>query len=142
MTKQEIKPDHAPWVSPYIMVRDVDKSVDFYKKAFHFDVREVAPGEDGTSMHAEMTYKGQLVMLGKEGGWGGTSKSPKSSGVESPMTLYVYTDNVDEFYKQALDNKAHGLAQPEDMFWGDRMCKLQDPDDYIWCFATKTGSHK
>jgi len=132
----------TPWISSYITVRDVDKAAEFYKKAFHFSVRELAPGEDGTTAHAELTYKDQLVMLGKEGGWGATSKSPVSNGVESPISLYVYTENVDEFYKHALDHHAEGLAAPENMFWGDRMCKLKDPDGYVWCFATNAGSHQ
>jgi PhnB protein len=28
---------------------------------------------------------------------------------------------------------------PADMFWGDRMCSLTDPDGHTWNFATHTG---
>lgn len=138
MTNQATKPTNVPWLSPYITVGDVDKAASFYKKAFNFEVRDLAPGEDGTTWHAELTYQGQLVMFGKQGAFGGKLKTPKSSGADSPINLYVYTEKVDEFYKHAIANQAEGVLPPEDMFWGDRMCQLKDPDGYVWCFATRT----
>lgn len=129
-------------VSPYITVQDVDKAANFYKAAFRFDIHELARGEDGVTLHAELTYKSQLIMLGREGAYAGKCKPPVSNGVESPITLYVYTDNVDDFYQHAVSNQAAGITPPEDMFWGDRMCKLKDPDGYVWCFATRKTTHK
>lgn len=32
------------------------------------------------------------------------------------------------------------LAEPEDMFSGDRMVQLPDPDGYPWSFATVVGA--
>src|SRR4029079_17465540 len=122
MSQITSKPNDIPWVSPYIMVKDVDKAVDFYVKAFKFAVKEVAPGEDGHGIHAELTYNNQLIMLGKQGAFDGTSLAPASSKVESPITLYAYAENVDEFYKNATANNAEGKMAPEDSFWGDRMC--------------------
>jgi PhnB protein len=140
-------PNYFPWLTPYLMVQDVDIAVDFYKKAFGFEVKEVAPDENGVAIHAEVFYKGQVIMmLGREGacetGFSGAAKSPKSTGIISPISLYVYTENVNEFYKHALEHSAKSLGQPEIMFWGDKMCRLQDPDDYIWCFATRVAEHQ
>jgi PhnB protein len=137
MSKIVSKPGNIPWVSPYIMVKDVDKAVDFYVKAFGFQVKEVAPDEDGSGVHAELTYNDQLIMLGKQGAFGGTTTAPSTSNVESPITLYAYADNVDDFYQHAITNHAEGKQAPEDSFWGDRMCQLQDLDGYIWCFASR-----
>lgn len=127
----------APWVSPYIIVQDITKAVAFYQKAFGFTVNDVANGEDDTPVHAEMAYQDQLLMFGKEGAFSGIAKSPTSSGMESPISLYVYTENVDDFYDNAIQNQAEGIIPPADMFWGDRMCQLKDPDGYIWCVATQ-----
>ena len=44
--------------------------------------------------------------------------------------------DVDSLYEAALKAGAKSLGAPENMFWGDRMCRLQDLDGYIWCFAT------
>ena len=132
--------NHHSILSPYIMVQDVKKAAEFYKTAFHFEINELAPGDKEDVVHAELSYKNQLIMLGKQGAWGGTSKSPATSGVESPISLYLYTADVDAFYKHALQQHAESVIAPDDMFWGDRMCSLKDIDGYVWCFATKKCS--
>lgn len=132
-------PAGAPWILPYITVTDVDKAVKFYQNAFNFNVKNLVPGEDGTSWHGEMTYKDQLLMCGKQGCYESTTQSPLSSGIESPITLYLYCEDVDKFYKEALSKGALSLSEPENMFWDDRMCRLKDPENYVWCFATYLG---
>jgi uncharacterized glyoxalase superfamily protein PhnB len=130
------KPNNASWVAPYIIVTDVNKACDFYAKAFGFEKVFANEGEEGSITHAELKYKDQALMLGKAGAYGGTTLSPAVSGVESPMNLYFYTENVDDFFEKATANGAKILGEPEEMFWGDRMCRLQDIDGYTWCVAT------
>ena len=139
MSLRSCRPDGAPWISPYIIVKDVDEAVDFYTHAFGFEKIHLIAGEDNTSWHAEMRYKDQMIMFGKAGAYGGKTKSPIESGVDSPINLYLYCDDVDDFYTQALKAGAKSLSKPEDTFWHDRMCRLQDPHGYVWCFATYLG---
>ena len=68
-------------------------------------------------------------MLGKAGVYGGKTLAPKDSGVDSPLNLYVYCENVDTFHKKAVEAGAISLGAPDNMFWGDRMCRLQIPMD-------------
>jgi len=136
MTTSSPRPANVPWLIPYLTVQDVDKAADFYVKAFKFEAKELVPGEDGTTWHAELIYQDQMIMLGKENAWGNTTKPPVSNGIESPMGLYLYTQDVDKFYQQALANEAQSVSKPEDMFWGDRMCRLKDLDGFIWSFGT------
>lgn len=130
------KPDRATWLTPYMTVRDIDQATQFYQDAFGFELLDKAEGDDGTSWHAEMRYKDQLIMMGKEGAWGGETKTPASTRNECPIGLYLYTENLDDFYKKAVEAGAISLQEPEAMFWGDRMCQLKDKDDYVWSFAT------
>lgn len=130
------KPKNASWASPYIIVTDVEKAYDFYEKVFGFEKVFAKAEEDGTITHAEMKYKDQMIMLGKAGAYDGKTAPPRTTGVESPINLYLYTENVDDFFEKAQSKGATVLGQPEDMFWGDRMCRLQDLDGYLWCFAT------
>lgn len=135
MTKHAAHPPHATWVSPYITVENIDTAIPFYQKAFGFEKLDAVPGEDGSTWHAELRYKNQLLMLGKAGAYK-PGQSPKMSGVESPMNLYLYCEDVDSFYQNAIASGAESLEAPSDMFWGDRMCRLKDKDGYVWCFAT------
>jgi PhnB protein len=137
-----VRPNQFPWVSPYITVTDVDAATDFYVKAFDFKLKEKAPGDDGKSVHAELFYKDQILMLGKEGAYGHKSLSPRTSKVESPMNLYLYCENIDQFHQHAVKSGAEVISAPEDMFWGDRMCRVKCPDGYVWAFATNIGECK
>lgn len=139
MSLKPCRPEGTSWISPYIIVKDVDTAVNFYVNAFGFEKIHLVAGEDKTSWHAEMRYKEQMLMFGKAGAYGGKTKSPIESGVDSPINLYLYCDNVDEFYASALEAGAKSLSKPEDTFWHDRMCRLQDPHGYVWCFATYLG---
>lgn len=133
------KPNNFSWMSPNITVADADTAIDFYKKAFGIEVLDAVPGDDGKTIHAELKYKDQTLMLAKEGMFDGGPhplKTPTNSGVPSPIVLYCYTENVDALYKQALAAGARSIQEPNDMFWGDRTCQLLDLDGHNWCFAT------
>lgn len=136
MPTRDPRPQGVQWISPYITVKDAKTSADFYQKAFGFTLQEALPDEAGKVLHAELRYKTDLIMLGSEGAYGSPIKAPITTGVISPMSLYIYCDDVDAFYKQAITAGAKTELEPQDMFWGDRMCKLIDPDGHIWCFAT------
>ncbi|OJW51581.1 MAG: hypothetical protein BGO67_05010 [Alphaproteobacteria bacterium 41-28] len=123
-------------VSPYLTAKDVDSAANFYQKAFLFNLSELKKGEDGSGIHGELNFQDQLIMIGKEGVYESPLQSPITSGIASPITLCVYCEDVDKFYKEALDHGAQSVSAPENMFWGYRMCRLQDLDNYTWCFMT------
>lgn len=130
----------APWISSYLTVKDPGAASEFYQKAFGFDIRESVKDDKGQIVHAEMTYHDALIMFGPESNYHGIDKkSPASLKITPPSGLYVYVENVDEFYKSASAHGAKTIMPPDDMFWGDRMCCLTDPDGYHWNFATYTG---
>ena len=131
------RPDIMPWVTPHIIVKDVDAAVAFYKKAFGFNTYKAIPGEDGTTWHASLQYKDGMLMFGKQGAWGNTTQPPVMSNVDSPINMYLYCDDVDTFHDQAVAAGAKSVSPPEDTFWGDRMCMLKDIDGYHWAFATQ-----
>jgi uncharacterized glyoxalase superfamily protein PhnB len=133
-----VKPAYMPWVSPCLTVRDAVQALEFYQKAFGFQKREVYPGPDGTIMHAEVTWHDVVIMFGPECPKN-KSQAPASSGVRPAVALYLYCDDVDAQYARATAAGAQGEMPPQDMFYGDRVCMLTDPDGYIWNFATHTG---
>jgi len=139
MSIRPSRPPHTPWLSPYLAVKDAEAALDFYRRAFGFETRNTMPGPDGKIGHVEMTWQEALIMFGPECAAGGQCKAPATLGVQSPVSLYVYCDDVDALFARAQAAGARGELPPQDMFWGDRMCKLIDPDGHTWHFATYTG---
>lgn len=139
MTKTN-HPNGANYVSPYLTVLDVQRSADFYHQAFKFTISQLCPSEEGAILHGELKYEDQLIMIGKQGAYGGETLAPVTSKVKSPMNLYIYCKDVDAFYQEALTAGATSVSAPENTFWGDRMCSLECPNGYVWCFATHLGT--
>lgn len=141
MSDRPAKPPHAPRLSPYLTVRDPDAALAFYQKAFGFSVNETTlmKGPDGQILHGEMNFHDATIMLAPEGAWGGTCQAPASSGTEVPIGLYLYCDDPDAIHTRAVAAGATSACEPQDMFWGDRMCSLVDLDGYKWSFARNVG---
>ena len=67
MSKRPAKPEEYPWIVPSLTVKDPDAALAFYQKAFGFEKKMSMPGPDGKTMHAEVSWRGQVVMFGAEG---------------------------------------------------------------------------
>ena len=129
------RPAGVPWLTPYLTVRDARASMDFYRAALGFAVRDSVE-DDGAIMHVEMTYHDQLiVMFAPEGAFGSTARTPKSAQTIAPQSFYLYVDNVDAVYARALEAGAKSLSEPQDQFWGDRFAQVEDLDGYRWALA-------
>lgn len=133
---KKLKPNHASWITPYITVQDVEAAKIFYETAFGFVTTDLNHDEEGILQHLEMTHHNQLLMFGKQGAWGSTTLTPNNSNVPCPINLYLYCNDVDKFYRHALKHGALSIIEPQDTFWGDRMCQIKDLDGFAWCFAT------
>lgn len=129
------RPAGVPWLTPYLTVRDARASMDFYRAALGFSVRDSVE-DDGAIMHVEMTYHDQLiVMFAPEGAFGSTARTPKSAQAIAPQSFYLYVDDVDAVYARALEAGAKSLSEPQDQFWGDRFAQVEDLDGYRWALA-------
>ncbi|KVG24659.1 VOC family protein [Burkholderia ubonensis] len=134
------RPADVPWLTPYLAVRNAHASIDFFKAAFGFELRDMLD-EDGAVMHVEMVYRGQLiVMFAPEGAFGSTARTPRSAGATAPQSFYLYVDDVDATWQRALDAGAKSLSAPQDQFWGDRFAQVEDLDGYRWALARRLES--
>ena len=120
-------------VTPHIVVKDIQRASDFYKKAFGSEERRSIPGSDGKPMHAEIKIGNSVLMLMAENQKMG-SRSPATLG-GTPVVLALYVTDVDKSYKRAIDAGAKSIAPPKDMFWGDRYSQVSDLEGHIWSIA-------
>lgn len=128
-------PPGSAAITAHLTVKDIQTAMDFYEKAFGFQRAFTLPGPGGRIMHGEMTYQGCKLMLGPESAHTGV-KAPSSYPSAPPVTMYVYTDDVDALCEKVKPLGARVLVPPANMFFGDRTCVLMDPDGHQWMFAT------
>lgn len=121
-------------ITPYLAVDDATAAIEFYKRAFGAKERVLMPTPDGKVAHAELEIGDSLVMLSDPFAEGQT-KTPRALGATT-MGIFLYTEDVEETYKQAIDAGATSTQEPEDMFWGDRFARVTDPYGHSWQIAT------
>lgn len=146
--KKVIKPAHkkdgrpAAWwpaLSPYMMVRDGQTSLDFYQAAFGFKVHGgIMRDNDGVVQHGGMRLGAAAIMFAPAG-MSSDMQPPAASGGQNGLSLYVYVPDVDALTARARRAGAKVLQEPADQFWGDRIAIFKDPDGYHWTFATNVG---
>ena len=113
-----------------VMFKDSRKAIEFYKRAFGATERFAMPGPDGKGvMHAELLIGDSIIMMGEENPYDPCKSAETMEG--SPVSFYIYLENVDEAFRKALEAGAESRMSVQDMFWGDRMGTVQDPFGYI-----------
>jgi len=121
-------------ITPYLVVNDAARAIDFYKRAFGAQEKMRMDGPGGEIGHAELKIGDSIIMLSDEMPGSGL-RSPRSLG-GTAAGVFLYVENVDSVFKQAVSAGAKADAQPSDMFWGDRFGKLTDPFGHQWSLAT------
>src|SRR5437773_10103045 len=88
-------------ITPMLTVREVDKAIDFYKRALGADERLRFLKPDGKSiMHAEIKIGDSIIMLGEEQPAHGC-RGPQSLG-GTPASLYLYVEEVYHTLNRAI----------------------------------------
>lgn len=126
-------PDGYEGVTPYLICKNAEAAIEFYKKAFGA-VELFRIGEPGMVGHAEMKIGNAIFMLADEHPQIG-AVSPGTLG-GTPVQLMVYVDDVDAFAANAIAEGLTVLRPVEDQFYGDRSGQFKDPFGHVWSFAT------
>ncbi len=127
-------PDEYNGVTPYLIVDDAARAIEFYKQAFSATevYRFDAPG--GRVGHADVKIGDTHVMLADEHPQVG-ARSPKTIG-GSPVSLSLYVEDVDATVEKAVEAGARIVRPVANQFYGDRTCGLEDPFGHVWYVAT------
>jgi uncharacterized glyoxalase superfamily protein PhnB len=127
-------PNGMRTVTPHLICAGTAEAIEFYKKAFGAVELSQMPGPDGKVMHASIRIGDSVIMLNDEmPDWG--TLGPKSLK-GSPVTIHLYVENADAVFAQAVHAGAKVTMPLDDMFWGDRYGKLEDPFGHHWSIGT------
>ncbi len=136
MSKTQVKPipEGMHTVTPHLVCAGAADAIEFYKKAFNAVEMGRMAGPQGNLLHGAIRIGDSMIMLADEfPDWG--SFGPKSLK-GSPVTIHLYVEDVDAFVARAAAAGAKITMPLQDMFWGDRYCKLEDPFGHQWSVGT------
>jgi PhnB protein len=122
----DFKPEGFRSLTPYLVVPDADRILQFLKDAFDAEELGVDRREDKTIMHAELRIADSMIELGQ------------ANGPWTPMraSLHLYVPDTDAAYRKALAAGAEVLQEPNDAPYGDRAAGVTDPAGNQWFLAT------
>lgn len=121
-------------VTPYLAIKNAAKALEFYKRAFGATETYRLMMPDGRLGHAEIRLGDSMIMLSDEfPEYGG--KAPETLG-GSPVSIHLYVEDVDAFFKRALAAGSKERKPVMDQFYGDRSGQLEDPFGHLWWVAT------
>ena len=126
-------PDGYNSVTPYLVVDDAKRALEFYRDAFGAEEKFRLPMGDRIG-HAEIKIGDSFVMLADEFPEMGHLGPNARGGPTSSIVLYV--EDVDSAFQKALAAGASEQRPVQDQFWGDRMGTLTDPFGHQWSLAT------
>ena len=127
-------PEGYHTATPYLIVKDAARAIEFYKKAFGATELMRMPGTGGKIGHAEIKIGDSPIMLADEvPGMG--FRSPESLG-GSPISILLYVEDVDVVFSEALAAGAKVQRPVADQFYGDRTGGVTDPFGHVWYIAT------
>ena len=120
--------------TPYLMIRDASRAIDFYKRAFGATELSRMADPSGHIAHAEIKIGDAAIMIAEEEPRY-FNLSPDALGGSSAF-VHVYVEDVDAFAQRAEQGGAKVLETPQDYPYGDRRGKFVDPFGHVWMIAT------
>jgi PhnB protein len=126
MPKPPPVPDGFHTVTPYLVVDDAGKLIEFLAAAFSGSLRYAHRRPDDRVAHAEVLVGNSIVMMG----------SAQSDAKPTPTSLYLYVPDCDTVYRRALAAGGVGVSEPKDQLYGDRHGAVKDPGGNTWWIAT------
>jgi PhnB protein len=123
------KPEGFHNATPYLMVNDLPKALEFYEKAFGAVVLSSHP----EFKNVEIKIGDSPMMVSEHV----INADGKQSLDDLPrMSIYLYVEDADAVAKQAIAAGAKELYLPQDQPYGIREGGVADPFGIIWWIAT------
>jgi PhnB protein len=117
-------------LTPYLIVKDAARAIEFYKHAFHAQELFRMDGQGGRISHCELQIGDSKIMMADE--MPEMKAVAPSQGEGNSFSLLIYVKDVDLMFKQAIEAGAKVLRPLKDEFYGDRMGALKDPFGHVW----------
>ncbi len=125
-------------IIPCLRYRDAPAAIEWLCEAFGFERHLVVPGENGTILHAQLSFGNGMIMLGsvRDNELGGLIKHPDEIGGAETQFSCVIVENADEVYENAKAAGAEIVTDIRDEDFGGRGFSCLDPEGHFWNFGS------
>lgn len=125
------------WMTTMLAVPKVEEAIAFYQSVFGVSPIYVNKSENGRIVFARMRYRGINFCLNETGRFDTRGVHPSASNTPPPFFIYMYVDDVDHFYLNAIENGCISIQEPYMEVWGDKKARIEDRYGYVWDIATR-----
>lgn len=117
---------------PYLGYPDARAAVEWLV-ALGFTTLLRQDAEDGSVQHAELEWKGSVIMV-----FNSADGTPVGSNAGGPgdAGLYLVTEDVAGLYSAAIELGAESVLPPETTPWGSSRARVIDPGGREWTFGS------
>ncbi len=119
-------PEGFHTITPYLIVDDASKVIEFLEKTFEAKTNEKLLRDDGSVANAGVMVGNSIIMMA----------DARDEFQAQPSMLYVYVEDTDKTYQKAIEAGGTSMMEPADMFYGDRNAGVQDPSGNTRWIAT------
>lgn len=116
-------PDGYTTVTPWLISKNTAGLIDFLRVAFDAEpLGDPVLNEDGSIGHAEVRIGDAVVMM----------FDARPDWPQTPGFLRLYVPDGDATFRKALAAGATPVTELTELFWGDRVGRVQDPFGNLW----------
>ena len=123
-------------IIPALRYADAPAAIQWLCDTFGFSEHFVVPGEGGRIDHAQLEWRGSLVMLGSQRGVDGHDFLSRTAGHGSISLTAESAAQVDDLYARAQAAGAKIATPLEDTEYGSHAFTAADPEGNFWHFGT------
>jgi uncharacterized glyoxalase superfamily protein PhnB len=126
-------------VIPCLRYRDAHAAIGWLCEVFGFERHLVVDGEEGTVVHAQLSFGTGMIMLGSvrpDTGYGALLAQPDEIGGRQTQTIYLTVNDADAVHERALRAGATVVIPLVDEDYGGRGFTCRDPEAHVWSIGT------
>jgi uncharacterized glyoxalase superfamily protein PhnB len=122
----------TPTVYPGLQYRDADAAMRWLEDVLGCKRREDHRDDEGHVVHAEVDFRGAVLMLSSAG----VGREPFRSLPAGGALVYCALDEVDSLYERVRDAGGEIAVEITDTDYGSRDFTVRDPEGNLWSFGT------
>ncbi|MFZ6646853.1 VOC family protein [Undibacterium sp. TJN25] len=127
-------------IIPCLRYRDASAAIEWLCTHFGLTRHLVIPGDDGSILHAQLSFGNGMVMLGSvsrvDNEYSTLVKQPDEIGGAQTQTIYAVVNDADLIYDHAKKAGARIAIDIKDEDYGGRGFSCYDVEGHLWSFGT------